>query len=260
MTTATIHALNRLNQQFYAQQAQTFAATRQYPWPSWERFGTKFSEQHQPLSSPLHILDVGCGQGRLATFWSDRQQQSPAEKFAYWGLDQSAPLLAFARSQHPQQHWLEADIVESLLNDRPLLSVPGQDFHNYFHVIALFGLFHHIPSQNLREKLLVKMLPWLVADGEIWLSLWSPLRLGATAPATLSRTEVVKKYRIDQADLEDNDVFIGWQHSSDVRYVHWLSEAEETALIAASGCQVLERWESQILGERGNIYYRLCRP
>lgn len=265
MTPATIKALNRLNQDFYLNQAATFAATRQYPWPSWERFATGYADSHPEPPSPWQVLDVGCGQGRFATYLEKRCLSTSLSTtlLAYTGCDLSTQLLDLAKQQHPTTPsnrfiWQSVDLVPQLQATNQPPHPPLFNFHEKFHVIALFGVLHHIPAQDLREKLVINLAKYLAPGGEIWLSIWAPARLGVPAPPALSRIEVGKKYSIDQSDLEDDDFFVGWQNSASVRYVHWLSATEEKQLIAAAQLTVVDHWESQLVGERGNIYYRLA--
>jgi hypothetical protein len=61
----TARALNALNQSFYSESAEEFAATRSASWPGWRKLLPLLREKRNAA-----ILDVGCGNARFASFLS----------------------------------------------------------------------------------------------------------------------------------------------------------------------------------------------
>jgi SAM-dependent methyltransferase len=64
MDTETINRLNAINRAFYATVADDFDQTRGTAWPGWQRLLPY-------LSTPLSVLDIGCGNARFALFLHD---------------------------------------------------------------------------------------------------------------------------------------------------------------------------------------------
>ena len=91
MTPETAAALARINRDFYDRRAAEFSATRERPWPAWERLAKIVEEDAGDRS--VRTLDLGCGNGRLGRFLASRW----GERLGYLGVDGSAEILAIAR-------------------------------------------------------------------------------------------------------------------------------------------------------------------
>lgn len=224
MTDEKIRRLNRYNQSFYSDYGTAFARSREYFWPSWYTF-----LQHSDCNDirGIQVADIGCGSGRFALFLEDQW----AFPFTYWGTDVSQVLLDVAQSDLMGRSFefvlLQQDIVENILDSS--LQIPSR-----IDLAVLFGVLHHIPGQKTRITLLQAIWERLEVGGELWFTIWSPLKAkDATAP----------------------DVLLGWHEDPTAeRYVHWLSEVEETEILQAlSHSQILARWYENRQGERGNI-------
>ena len=70
MDTETINRLNAINHAFYATVADDFDQTRGTAWPGWKRLLPY-------LTTPLSVLDVGCGNARFALFLHDNLSALP---------------------------------------------------------------------------------------------------------------------------------------------------------------------------------------
>lgn len=154
-------------------------------------------------------------------------------------MDISPVLLAVAEEQLASSEIAyelqEIDIVERLLQHD--FQLPPNT-----HVATLFGVLHHIPGKETRQRLLQVLIQQLPPKGEIWLTIWNPGRVSG------------KKNR-SALDLGNNDHLLGWQHEVDAqRFVHWISAEEEASLLKSlSSVKVVARWEVNTPGERGNI-------
>lgn len=248
MNEPTIRTLNDLNRQFYQQQAQSWQASRQYAWPSWQTF----VERSQLTSGQsIQVADIGCGTGRLAPFIGKHFPQA-----GYTGFDASPGLLELAREEHTslpgEVQWQELDVVEQLLSSQPLLP-------KKYDLITVFGVLHHIPSQALRQRFLRSLAEALLPGGEIWLTVWLPEKLGQRLPQNVSIDEVAQHWPISADQLETGDVFLGWKNTAAVRYVHWLQPAEAQALKNTPGLMLEQSWQETSPGERGNECWLLRR-
>ena len=109
MNDFTIQYLNQINRRFYETVAAEFDASRQRAWAGWE-------EVVRNLKAPLHVLDVGCGNGRFGVFLIERLGK---DALHYHGMDSSAALLDKAREALAgiDARLEQRDIVEQPLDD-----------------------------------------------------------------------------------------------------------------------------------------------
>lgn len=251
MNEQTIRALNQLNRNFYDEQAKSWQASRQYIWPSWEKF---IAYSYLKTATHLKVADVGCGTGRFAKFITEKYPEVD-----YHGLDLSPALLELA--QKSVMDWSKSeelklanpkrikftllDIVELLLNHQSLLK-------EKYDLIVVFGVYHHLPSQALRRQFLSELRANLLPGGEIWLTTWQPDKLDQKEPKKLDSAEILFELGLKQADLDPGDSFVGWKNTESVRYVHWLQETEEQELKQTSGLELIQTWLETSPGERGN--------
>ena len=216
MNDPTAHALNALNQRFYTDSAEEFATTRSAPWPGWQKL--------LPLlrgRSRVAILDVGCGNGRFASFLS----ATLGAPFLYCGIDASAPLLALAEpalAGASGARLLQVDLVlgapESLL--------PAERFD----CVAVFGLLHHIPQESRRRALLRTLSERVAPGGFLALTFWD------FAHEPRFEGKLLRDPAPELADeLEPGDLLLRWGGAKApprLRYCHYTDEAEEARLLA----------------------------
>jgi len=238
MNTATITRLNQLNQDFYTEVALSFSSTRQYPWQSWEKF---LASSQLPFQRQIEIADVGCGNGRLAAWFREKKML-----FQYFGCDSNDDLLAELHKTVPDAQTGKIDLVERLLQKN--FELPKQ-----FDLICLFGVFHHIPSFELRRQLLHSLAESTQPGGELWLTAWTP------QTSLLDRHEISQKIGIGTHELEAGDEFLGWKDSSALRYVHCLQPGEMESLLASTPWKIQSQWQETERGERGNTCFLLQR-
>jgi len=216
MKDSTARALNALNQRFYSDSAEEFAATRSAPWPGWQTL--------LPLlrgRSRATILDVGCGNGRFASFLS----ATLGAPFLYCGIDASAPLLALAEralAGVPGARLLHADFVL----ETPESPLPAERFD----CVAAFGLLHHVPQESMRRALIRALAERVAPGGLLALTFWD----FAQDPRFQG-----KGVRDAAPELEDGldpgDVLLHWGEAKSpprLRYCHHIDEAEEARLLA----------------------------
>ena len=81
ISASTAEQLSRITSEFYAQQAQSFSATRQMPWQGWQQC---LNAMPQLLSGEKpSVLDVGCGNLRFARYLCDEAKVVPAKRLAF---------------------------------------------------------------------------------------------------------------------------------------------------------------------------------
>lgn len=235
----TRRALNAINQAFYATTAAEFDQTRGSAWAGWERL-----LPHLPARVPLRVLDVGCGNGRFGLFLRERLPTA----IAYHGMDSSPALLERARAALTGQ----TDLTMTL-EARDIVENPPDA--GTCDLLGLFGVLHHIPGAAERQAL-VRLLAERVAPG------------GLLAFATWRFAENDRlRARIEPwpdelaGRVEAGDYLLDWRRGATaLRYCHAVDDAEQDALVRASGLTEIERFRADGQDQRLNAYSLLRRP
>ena len=219
MQPTTAETLLRLNRAFYDRFAVEFSGSRTPNQPGWQRL-------LDYLPARGRLLDVGCGNGRLAHLLHQR-----AQPVAYVGVDSSARLLSLARANAealaiPSQ-FVEADVSTAGWEQK----LPAG---SYDAVVAL-ALLHHLPDWQRRRDLLAQLAGLLANDGVLALSTWQFLN-----EARLRRKVVDwSAAGLAPEQVEPGDYLLDWQRGgSGLRYCHLTDETELAGLAASAGLRV----------------------
>ena len=84
-------------------------------WPNEDDLQTRFNVMlgvASPPSTPVSILDLGCGVGLLLDYIKTQKKIS---KISYWGIDISNKMIAVAAKRHPKSRFATRDILEDPL-------------------------------------------------------------------------------------------------------------------------------------------------
>lgn len=245
MDRKTILALCALNRRFYATRAGEFDHKRSGAWPGWERVVAALPQR------PVRVLDVGCGNGRLARYLLGRA----SVPVSLLGIDSCAALLERARAGTPagaDVRYVEGDVLAQADLTLPAAVRDAAPFD----LVALFGFLHHVPGADTRRRLLARLADALAPGGLLAVSLW---RFGGERFARKQvdwRDAAVPG--VDLAALEPGDHLLAWGEGGDaVRYCHLIDEAEEARLVAGLPLLPVAAFD----GEDGlNRYVLLTRP
>ena len=228
-----VEKLLALNRQFYDQFAVQFSDTRGPQQPGLLRL-----VQHLPRSGTM--LDVGCGNGRLAHLLDDQNRP-----LTYVGLDQNESLLAIARRQafalrHVRADFRQVDVAASGWNQ----TLAARSFD----AITLLAVLHHLPAERLRRKVLSDLLPLLRPTGVVAVSTWQFLS------SQRLRRKIVpwSQASLTPADVDPGDYLLDWRRGgTGLRYCHLISETELRELAQSAGFRI----ESMFLadGREGNL-------
>jgi tRNA (uracil-5-)-methyltransferase TRM9 len=263
MNRRTIDALNRINRRFYSKLSEEFSCTRKNPWPGWTRFVSVYQQYRvtDATGPRLSILDVGCGNGRFLAFTANRLQQATR----YLGVDMSLPLLAEARGGAVRGSRIPAVLVATdLTSDRGLQCLKAECSD----LVVAFGLLHHIPGRQLRQRLLSTLASFLAPNGVLAVSFWQfgdrERFLRRTIPwADYNR---FAEERIDPDELEEGDMLLAWGEMTPgesslsgraARYCHFADAAAASQLVESLQMRTLARFFSDGRGGRQNLYYVL---
>lgn len=226
MNSATAQQLLDLNRRFYAEFADSFAATRESPQPGFARLLPFLPE---PCQS---VLDVGCGNGRFGRYLNQHQHE-----IVYTGIDFTLPLLEAA-----------AQAVDGRFVQRDLSRAEALDELGLFDLCVCLATMQHIPGRQARLALLQGMASCLRPSGRLFLANWQFL------DSKRQRRKIVPWHEagVDEAGLEEGDCLLTWQRDGrGQRYVHQVDAAETAWLAARAGLAITAQFRSD--GREGNL-------
>ena len=208
----------KANKILYNQIARDFSETRYNVWPEFEYFKGY-------LHNGQAVLDLGCGNGRLLELLKDY-------KVDYLGVDFSENLIREAQAKWPDKKFKAADLAEL------------GDLKEKFDLIFCVATLHHIPSDKLRQQVLINIKNNLKPDGKLLMTnwnLWQTKYLKYIIKYTLLKlTDPEKEINgvlLDELDFQD--VYIPWQKKYQ-RYIHAFTERNIAGLLKKSGFEVIK--------------------
>ena len=233
MDKETTEKLLALNREFYATFARPFAGSRPVSDPALVSI-----LPHIPQRA--RVLDVGCGNGRLAALLD---QERPGS--TYLGVDAVPELVELARAQANHLTTISAECrVADITRTGWSSSLPDVPFD----CAAVLAVLHHIPGFDLRVQVLRESASLLEPDGCLILSTWQFL------DNARMRRKVVDWAEVDIAvkSLEPGDYLLDWKREGrGLRYCHLVDEAELKRLAAESSLRVRETFRAG--GREGNL-------
>ncbi|HQY92271.1 class I SAM-dependent methyltransferase [Caldilinea sp.] len=237
MRQAVQQQLLDLNRRFYATVADEFDRTRQgLP----EGMTTLAQILRAQLPAPARILDVGCGNGRLARALAQRGIAG-----AYLGVDADERLLDLAAAQTADLERLTCRFAQVDLAQENWFM--RHDATRYDAIVCL-AVLHHFPGYDLRRRLVAEMAGLLTPHGLLALSTWQFL----SAPRFAQRLLAWEAIGLSEADVEPGDALLPWnQGAPAVRYVHNLDLEEIERLAAECGLAVVNTFRAD--GKEGNL-------
>lgn len=190
----------------YNQIASHFSSTRHDAWP-------EFALLLPFIQSDSKLLDIGCGNGRLA---------AALPKLQYTGLDLSQGLLDLAKQKFPQYQFVHGSMLQLPFGDEQ------------FDLVACVAALQHIPSVAYRQTALQEMARVLKPGGTLFMLNWN-----------LAEQANYQQYQANlQAGYDEGDYLIPWKNDQGVlqanRYYHGFRNAEVAGLIKDTGLTMLK--------------------
>lgn len=226
-----VQKLIDINQQFYQRFADQFSETRGRLQPGVERIVAD-------LPKSAAVLDIGCGNGELA-----RRLVSRGFEGRYVGLDFSDGLLEHARERLKDEERVEFGLVD--------LGAPDWDQGlavGSFDVVMAFAVMHHLPGDELRQRVCRQVRSLLVPGGRFIHSNWQFLN----SEKLRQRIHPWAEAGLADEDVDEGDYLLDWRRGGfGLRYAHHYSVEELSRLAQVSGFDVEDSFGSD--GSTGDL-------
>ena len=231
MKQSTIDELNAINRRFYETTAVEFDQTRGKAWAGWAKL-------KDSLKAPLSALDVGCGNGRFGLFLAEELHG----EISYHGIDNNAQLLAYA-----QVAFATMDNLKAKLEAMDIVNEPLPD--GEYDLVVLFGVIHHVPSAERRKAFMADLAKRVKAGGLLCFASWRFYEFERFRERLAAWPEEL------EAEVEAHDYLLDWRRGENaLRYCHYVDDAEEKALIQATGLQVVTQYRADGENNAMNSY------
>jgi tRNA (uracil-5-)-methyltransferase TRM9 len=236
-----VERLLSLNREFYTTFARPFAGSRPVSDPA-------LTCILPHIGRCARVLDVGCGNGRLALLLD---QERP--DVTYLGVDVVPGLIEIARAKIAQFKAISAEFHVADITrpgwDRALADEADRRRSGAgFDCVVALAVLHHLPSFDLRARVMRDLFGLLDANGCLILSTWQFLG------SARMRRKIVdwEKAGVSEEVLEPGDYLLDWKRGGrGLRYCHLVDRAEVDCLAAESGFRVRETFRAG--GREGNL-------
>lgn len=219
-----VRQLIAINQKFYSEFAAAFSETRSPAQMRLDRIVAYIGDAGK-------VLDIGCGNGRLA-----ERLAREGKRARYVGVDASPQLIAIASARTPRLRVLIADFFVADITQAGW----GQAFANTsFDIAIALAVLHHIPSFDLRVKILRDVYALLKPGARCILTNWAFDRNERQRKRLVAWTEI----GVDARALEPGDALLAWKRGGiGYRYCHLITKEEMAQLAVASGFQIVKQY------------------
>lgn len=240
MKQTTVARLNDINRDFYDHGSGDFSATRQSSWHGWSR-----AFENVPNSSgKLLILDVGCGNGRLIDFLMKEKIS-----YVYHGVDSSKALIKIASDNFENSDTSTFQRV-NLMDFDWQINLPA----NAYDVICLFGVMHHMPSRDNRQRLLKTVRSLLYSGGLLMVSFWMFAEKKRFSDKIIDWTQAEPEI---YEDLEQGDYLLPFGEKKRIRYCHFADKREQESIMMRLDMEMVDRYSADGKTKDLNDYWIL---
>ena len=239
MDTRTVQQLLAINRKFYSEFARPFSETR-------SSAQTRLDRIVAYIGDDVKVLDVGCGNGRLA-----QRLEKEGKHVGYHGVDASSELIALAAVRKGSWRRVAADFsVADITSPDWTVRLPADSFD----IAVALAVVHHVPSFELRCQLFRDVRALVKPGGSLLMTNWHFERNERL------RRKIVpwQQVGLDTRDLEPGDALMTWERGGvGYRYCHLLTMAEVVRIAEQSGFQVVKQFYADA---DLNLYSVLRRP
>ncbi len=216
----------------YEEIAEDFSSTRNYIWPKLKKIIVE--TPRRGVSRDINnVLDLGCGNGRLFELFKNKNAK-------YTGIEQSHNLIKLAKKKYPEVNFMQDNILQYVQASQWDASI------DKFDLILLIAVLPHIPSYELRLKLLKNIKNHLKSDGELIITCWN-LNAQTKYKKLIFKNNLKKLFGFNKMDWSDI-LFSGFNKESE-RYYHAFTKNELKKLLIKAGFKI-----EKIYSDKKNIY------
>ncbi|MDR1448431.1 MAG: class I SAM-dependent methyltransferase [Candidatus Ancillula sp.] len=254
--------LANLNNEFYNNNAQSFASTRKTAWTGWDlgmqiiskdmknqqlnahlnssfylnlnhKITTQDTESmlntpDQQISAhnsiPFQILDIAAGNLRFEQFVRNKYPDL-CSKFT--AIDHSQELFDSSEFMNDDVEFIREDVVEKILYGQKICSKKAD-------LVACFGFMHHVPGFDNRKQFFNQLAEITRPGGYLFVSFWG---FANTEPGLkkahnftaefMAYDDLYKAHCCNLTEeLEHDDYFLGWKNNGTYRYCHNFQDEE----------------------------------
>ncbi|HEX7588947.1 MAG TPA: class I SAM-dependent methyltransferase [Anaerolineae bacterium] len=239
MDTQVVQQLLTINRKFYSEFARPFSETR-------SSAQTRLDRIVAYIGDGVKLLDVGCGNGRLA-----ERLEKEGKSVAYNGVDASPELIAIAQARKTGLRRVAAEFsVADISSPNWTARLPADSFD----IAVALAVLHHVPSFELRCQLFRDLRALVKPGGMFVMTNWHFERNERL------RKKIVpwRQIGLDESQLEPGDALMTWERGGvGYRYCHLLTISEVLRIAEQSGFQVVKQFYADA---DLNLYSVLRRP
>ncbi len=205
-----------LNREFYDTFAEAFRDSRAASEPGFERILAEIEPGDR-------VLDLGCGQGRLASLL-------PAG-CVYTGVDYAGEMVRVAQDLARDEASADARFVVADLVSDPWPKEVGSGYD----WVVLRAVLHHIPDYSRRLHIVERAAKALTTTGVLAIANWQFVKI----PRLMRRVLSWETVDLGDSDVDAGDYLLDWQRDGyGMRYVHLVDEGETRRLAQDAGLRV----------------------
>ncbi|HOK35578.1 MAG TPA: class I SAM-dependent methyltransferase [Candidatus Pacearchaeota archaeon] len=210
----------------YNEGAEQFSRARQF---TWKEMNFLFDNYLQPGDK---VLDLGCGNGRFYEVFKGK-------KVEYFGIDNCEALINIAKEKYPEGNFKLADAIS--------LPFPNE----FFDKVYAIALLHHIPSNELRLKVLTEARRVLKKGGILIITVWNLWQKSKTrrlifeySASKLFGKDLRKTFPVapGKLELDFKDILMEWQGVENC-YFHCFTKRELKKLIRKASFNIIKDGE-----------------
>lgn len=227
---------------------EKFSQSRRYIWPD-----LMFMLDY--IKNGDHILDVGCGNGRLAEFLLEKRSVE------YVGVDTSEVLLSEARKKYRIKDL--RDKIDFEICDA--LELYNKFKKESFNVVLAVAILNHFPIRKLQLKVLENIYQVLKPGGFLFITNWNLWRLSLRQKSVwkclrerlrYSNAEWKRLVGIEKNVLRLRDCFTMWKSGSVESFLYYYAfkRSELRHLLEEIGFSIEQNFYSD-KGKKSNLFF-----